>query len=442
MSEDVPKLILVEGVVDGIDHCGFLLDDTSQVFTGFSLIDRDAFSDERVSEVPIQNLTYLEDALTYFQNGWRSVWKKDRGIEGERIFVGRVVNLRDNQDESMKRIFVSIPSYRDPEVVATIKDLWKKADHPERVIVGVCQQIDLAKKSKDDVDLRKTFPSQVASGHMKIDTMDYREAKGPCLARERIETHCLEDEDFVLMIDAHMVFAPSWDTKLLKDWYVTNDPMAILTTYPREYQDDRGWTESEGTFLVGHSWKQNDLPLFALRSYFKTPDKPVPCISWVAGFSFLPRYLIELVPYLSNVPYLFIGEEIAMAARYFTHGCNFYAPTFSAVQTTYKHRGKRKFEELDFQRGIRMHSEGFIRALVGMRGDGDLSKYESSSRLGSERSLYDFETYSGISLSRKKITMNGLAGLTPSDDDKTKSYKWENDEAINTMRSRRMFQAS
>jgi len=441
MSKDIPKLILIEGRVDGRDHCGFLLDETSQVFTGFSLIDRDAFEDENISEVPIQNLTYLEDALTYFQNGWRSVWKKDRGIEGERVFVGRVADLGgDHQD--LKKIFVSIPSYRDPEVVATIEDLWKKADHPERVIVGVCQQIDLTKRSKDDIDLRRTFPSQVSSGHMKIDTMDYREAKGPCLARERIETHCLDKEDFVLMIDAHMVFAPSWDTRLLNDWYAIDDPMAILTTYPREYQEDRGWTESEGTFLLGHSWKQNDLPLFALRSYYKTPRIPVPCISWVAGFSFLPRYLVELVPYLSKVPYLFIGEEIAMAARYFTHGCNFYAPTFSAVQTTYKHRGKRKFEELDFQRGIRMHSEGFIRALVGMRGDGDLSKYDSPSRLGPERSLYDFETYSGISLSRKKITMNGLAGLTPSDNDETKSYKWENDEAINTMRSRRMFQAS
>ena len=435
------NLVFITGLVNHVEHCGFLLDEENKVFTGFDLIDRDDFENETIKEVSIRNLFYLEDALTHFQKGWRSIWKTPRGIEAEKVFAERVAHLNICHT-SLNTIFVSIPTYRDPEVVETIKDLFKKADNPERIIVGVCQQIDLKKSSKDDIDLRKTFPYQFSSGQMRIDTMDYKDAKGPCLARERIEKFCLRDEDFVLMIDAHMVFAPSWDTKILLDWYAIDDPMAILTTYPKEYKENRGWTDSEGTFLVGHSWKQNDLPLFALRSYYKRPNIPVPCISWVAGFSFLPRHIVKKVPYLSKVPYLFIGEEIAMGARYFTHGCNFYAPTFSVVQTTYKHRGKRKFEELDFQRGIRMHSEGFIRALVGMRGDGDLSKYDSPSRLGVERSLYDFETYSGISLSRKKITMNGLSGLTSVDNEETKSYKWENDEAINTMRSRRMFQAS
>ena len=37
-------------------------------------------------------------------------------------------------------IFVSIASYRDPLCKRTIADLFAKADHPERITVGVVQQ--------------------------------------------------------------------------------------------------------------------------------------------------------------------------------------------------------------------------------------------------------------------------------------------------------------
>ncbi|KAK3251917.1 hypothetical protein CYMTET_38765 [Cymbomonas tetramitiformis] len=41
---------------------------------------------------------------------------------------------------SAERIFVSIASYRDPEALHTIRDLFDKADHPERIFVGVVWQ--------------------------------------------------------------------------------------------------------------------------------------------------------------------------------------------------------------------------------------------------------------------------------------------------------------
>lgn len=333
----------------------------------------------------------------------------------------------------MNRIFVSIPSYRDPEVAATIRDAWAKATHPSRVIMGVCQQI----KEGDDLDVRRLWP---AHPRLRVDTLDYKEAQGPCYARQRIEEVLFGEEEFFLGIDAHMVFCEGWDVKLLEDWKACEDPMAILTTYPKAYQGKREWTEvTVGNFLTSHSWKKNGLPLFALHSYASTPKRPVPSIGWVAGFSFCPRRAVKEVPYLVDVPYLFIGEEIAMGVRYFTHGYNLYAPTFCSVQTTYLHRGKHKFEELEFNRAHRLKAEGFIRALVGIT-EASLDKYSSPSRLGSVRSLEDFEAYSGVKLSRSTLTNNAMAGVTAVDDEEDLKAKWASREERETFVGRRYFQ--
>jgi hypothetical protein len=47
------------------------------------------------------------------------------------------------------RIFVSVVSYRDPEAVHTLEDLFEKAAHPERVFVGVVWQYVTALPKND-----------------------------------------------------------------------------------------------------------------------------------------------------------------------------------------------------------------------------------------------------------------------------------------------------
>ena len=40
----------------------------------------------------------------------------------------------------MDRIFLSIASYRDPDLINTIKDAHKRADRPDRITFGVLFQ--------------------------------------------------------------------------------------------------------------------------------------------------------------------------------------------------------------------------------------------------------------------------------------------------------------
>lgn len=40
----------------------------------------------------------------------------------------------------MNRIFIQIAAYRDPELLKTIEDCLKNADHPENLRFGICWQ--------------------------------------------------------------------------------------------------------------------------------------------------------------------------------------------------------------------------------------------------------------------------------------------------------------
>ena len=79
----------------------------------------------------------------------------------------------------MKTIFVQIASYRDPELVPTIKDCIAKAKHPENLTFGVCWQ-----NTPEEVgveDFLKSVPK------LRYDNIPHFESKGLCWARNLIQ---------------------------------------------------------------------------------------------------------------------------------------------------------------------------------------------------------------------------------------------------------------
>ena len=99
-------------------------------------------------------------------------------------------------------IFVSIPAYRDPECQWTIQDMFAKATDPSRctlarvsphlsplhthcadwcrVFVGVCAQYDTEGNEDDNC-----FEADAGEwqSHVRTAKLHWREARGPCLAR-------------------------------------------------------------------------------------------------------------------------------------------------------------------------------------------------------------------------------------------------------------------
>ena len=120
--------------------------------------------------------------------------------------------------ENDATIFVSIACLDEPDIVATVADLYAKAADPERISVGACLQIE------------PNDPRYQALGHydrVQLSTMHYEDAKGPIFARYCCE-QLLQDEDYYLQIDCHSRFFENCDSTLIKQFKACQKLSSLL----------------------------------------------------------------------------------------------------------------------------------------------------------------------------------------------------------------------
>ncbi|KAJ3263994.1 Egl nine 3, partial [Borealophlyctis nickersoniae] len=126
-------------------------------------------------------------------------------------------------------IFVSVPSYRDPETHHTVSSLLKTATHPSRIHVGILYQ----DHPTEDVALhdQHALPSH---SHIRTLHIPSHDAKGPAYARALIAQKLYAGETYYFQVDSHMRFAEGWDTYLV-DLVTTAGGKSVVTMYPPGY---------------------------------------------------------------------------------------------------------------------------------------------------------------------------------------------------------------
>jgi hypothetical protein len=103
------------------------------------------------------------------------------------------------------KIFIQIASYRDPQLIPTLKDCIAKAKKPENLVFCICWQHD----EKDDISEFKNDP------RFKIIDVPYQDSKGACWARNTIQQQ-YDGEEYTLQLDSHHRFIENWDAELIK----------------------------------------------------------------------------------------------------------------------------------------------------------------------------------------------------------------------------------
>ena len=73
----------------------------------------------------------------------------------------------------MNKIFIQIASYRDPQLIPTIKDCIAKANRPEALVFGICRQFH----PKDDFDDLSEFEGD---DRFKVIDVPWDQAQGVC----------------------------------------------------------------------------------------------------------------------------------------------------------------------------------------------------------------------------------------------------------------------
>jgi Glycosyltransferase (GlcNAc) len=172
------------------------------------------------------------------------------------------------------RIFVSIVSYRDPEVGPTVADCLSRAAAPARISIGCVLQtapVDVDCDVSSDVGssgsgsnttssssgsssstnnssgsssssatsassgATSAASSGASTGSVRVLRLSAAEAAGPCWAR-RLAASLWRGEPFTLQIDSHMRFRPNCDVYLLHELSLCDSPQPILTSYPSGYE--------------------------------------------------------------------------------------------------------------------------------------------------------------------------------------------------------------
>ena len=108
----------------------------------------------------------------------------------------------------MSKIFIQIASYRDPQLIPTIKSALENADKPENLVFGICRQYH----PEDGFDNLDEYKSDK---RFRILDIPYLKSKGVCWARNQVQ-QLYKKEKYTLQIDSHMRFEKSWDSEMIK----------------------------------------------------------------------------------------------------------------------------------------------------------------------------------------------------------------------------------
>jgi hypothetical protein len=306
----------------------------------------------------------------------------------------------------LPRIFVHIPSYRDRECQWTVRDLFLKARHPERVFAGICWQTAPGL----DADC---FQVEGRPGHVRTVHYDIGQAQGLGWARQEAQ-NLWKGEEYSLQIDSHMRFVPDWDETMLDMLAECRSESAVLTVYPPGYVPPDELAEKERVALQYiKGFRPDGLLEFGahiLREGDAT-NGPMPTAAVAGGFIFGPSRILQDVP--SDPEMYFSAEETNLAVRLWTAGFDLFSPS----RTLLYHYYERK-DSIRPWNDSRNWSDREKRTLRRMRAlcvpsQSPPAEVEKLGRygLGSRRSLAEYEDFSGVNFSGRTIA--GFAGVYP-----------------------------
>jgi glycosyltransferase involved in cell wall biosynthesis len=300
----------------------------------------------------------------------------------------------------MNKIFIQIAAYRDPQLSITIKDCIKNAKYPKNLVFGICNQYHPEDEFNiDEFQNDKRF---------RIENVLYSDTKGACWARNLLQQRYL-GETYTLQIDSHMRFAPNWDVeliKMIKQLQKKGFKKPLLTGYVSSFDP-----ENDPAGRVQEPWRMAVDRFIPEGAVFFLPEtipgwetlkEPVPARFYSAHFCFTLGQFSEEVQH--DPEFYFHGEEISVGVRAFTHGYDLFHPHKTLIWHEYTRKDRVKSWDDDKEWGKKnefAHSKN--RKLFSM--DGEVYNPEEFGKygFGTERTLKDYEIYSGLLFSKRAV---------------------------------------
>lgn len=109
----------------------------------------------------------------------------------------------------MKSIFINISSYRDPQLLPTIKDAILRAKYPDRIYFGVMLQGHL-------VDINDFLRDSRLLKNIHVKYCPIKDVRGTGWSRNIINRDMFDGQDYWLQTDSHTRFIEDWDEEIIE----------------------------------------------------------------------------------------------------------------------------------------------------------------------------------------------------------------------------------
>jgi hypothetical protein len=231
-----------------------------------------------------------------------------------------------------------------------------------------------------------------------------------------------------MQIDSHMRFAPNWDDemiKMVKQLQKKGYKKPLLTGYVSSFDPD-----NDPQARVQEPWRMVFDRFIPEGAVFFLPEtipgwkelkEPVPARFYSAHYCFTLGQFSNEVQH--NPEYYFHGEEISIAARAYTWGYDLFHPHKTLIWHEYTRKGRTKQWDDDKQWVDKNnHSHLTNRKLFGM--DGETQEgHDGPFGFGTERTLRDYEKYSGLLFEKRAVQQYTLEKHYPPN-----PYNFESEE--------------
>ena len=312
-----------------------------------------------------------------------------------------------------KKIFIQIASYRDPQLITTLRDCISNAKYPENLVFSIAWQHSV----EDEWDGLYEYKNDK---RFRVLDINYKDAKGACWARNQLQQN-YNEEEYTLQLDSHHRFIKDWDDELINMYEElrskgVNKP--LLTSYISSFDPD-----NDPAGRINVPWKMNfdrfipEGAVFFLPASidnYKELTDPIPARFYSAHFAFASGQFVKEVPH--DPDYYFHGEEISIAVRAYTHGYDLFHP--HKIIAWHEYTRKNRTKQWDDDKSWHLKNDDCHlrnRKLFEMDGlvkDINFGIYD----FGTERTLEDYERYAGLSFKKRaaqKYTIDNKLAPNP-----------------------------
>jgi hypothetical protein len=285
-------------------------------------------------------------------------------------------------------IFVQMVSYKNFDVVQTVRDCIDKAKDKDGLHFGLCLQQD------DEVSPDLNHP------RIKLERVPPKQSLGHGWARAKAQA-LYEGQDFTLQIDSGCRFAEGWDEQLINALKTVGSERAIITNPGNKFNPANGEREYPDVAYKAQCYQF----LFETPSFWPVALKNVNAIQRARNVS--DHFFFSQGRHCTEVAYdpsLYYSEvEAALTLRSFTSGYDLFHHFKPMVFRNYAPRPMNWNDDSEWWAKDRESKSRFSSVISGSTEFG----------VGSVRSIKDFELYSGIDFIGRRLQKDAGAGVEP-----------------------------